>query len=149
MSLNDRIDWVTKKWLLDMFVESEGLDWHDPWLQSLDLEYHNVNPNRGLYLDLERKGLTKRVLTEADIDRASCEPPQNTRAYARSEVVRALSENRVRYIVDWDSVYLENEKHLNLRDPFKTYKDTVAEFVKEIRTASVNLPPRRMRRRLP
>jgi proteasome accessory factor A len=149
MLLKDRVDWVTKKWLLGMFAESEGLDWRDPWLQSLDLEYHNINPNRGLYLDLERKGLTKRVLTEADIGRASQKPPQDTRAYARSEIVRALSENRVRYIIDWDSVYLENEKHLNLGDPFDTYKDEVVAFVEEIRTASVSLPPRRMKRRLP
>ena len=35
-------DWVTKKWLLDAFAESEGLDWSRPddraWLQSQDLE---------------------------------------------------------------------------------------------------------------
>ncbi len=146
MLLKDRIDWVTKKWLLEMFVESEGVDWHDPWLQSLDLEYHNINPNRGLYLDLEQKGLTRRVLTESDIDLAGHEPPQDTRAFARSEVVRALSENRVRYIVDWDSVYLENEQHLNFGDPFSTYKEAVASFVEEIRDASVDPPPRRMRR---
>src|SRR5437899_3298108 len=34
------IDWITKKWLLEAFVESEGLTWDDPWLQSIDLEYH-------------------------------------------------------------------------------------------------------------
>ena len=33
------VDWITKKWLLETFVESEGLTWDDPWLQSIDLEY--------------------------------------------------------------------------------------------------------------
>src|SRR5438874_2033210 len=43
------VDWITKKWLLDAFVESEGLSWDDPWLQSIDLEYHNIDPRRGLF----------------------------------------------------------------------------------------------------
>ncbi|MDA0747950.1 MAG: proteasome accessory factor PafA2 family protein [bacterium] len=147
MAMTDRLDWVTKKWMLDMFVESEGVEWSDPWLQSLDLEYHNINPNRGFYYDLERKGLVKRVLDDERINRAIHEPPQDTRAFGRSEVVRALSENRVRYIVDWDSVYLENERHLSLRDPFQTYEEEVGAFVEEIKTASTS-PSRPIRRRL-
>ena len=146
MRLVDRADWVAKKWLLETFMASEGVEWGDPWLQSLDLEYHNINPNQGLYFDLERRGMMERVLTEADIDRASIEPPQDTRARARSAVVQALAENRVRYIVDWDSVYLENEHHLSLRDPFLAYEEETAAFVEEIR----NAPPftlRPMRRR--
>jgi proteasome accessory factor A len=43
------VDWITKKWLLEAFVESEGLSWDDPWLQSVDLEYHNIDPLRGLF----------------------------------------------------------------------------------------------------
>ncbi len=147
MSCVDRVDWVSKKWLLDMFVEEEGLDWNDPWLQSLDLEYHNIDPNRGLYFDLERRGVVRRVLEEERVDRASHEPPQDTRAKARSALVRVLAENRVRYIVDWDSVYLENEHHLSFRDPFLTYDEEVEAFSEEIRTASTGPPPRRRRSR--
>ena len=43
------VDWITKKWLLETFIESEGLSWDDPWLQSIDLEYHNIDPLRGLF----------------------------------------------------------------------------------------------------
>jgi len=146
MTLVDRVDWVAKKWLLETFMASERLGWGDPWLQSLDLEYHNINPNRGLYFDLERQGRMARVLTESDIDRASIEPPADTRAKARSAVVSALQESRARYIVDWDSVYLENERHLSLRDPFRTYDEEVDAFVREIRSASFP-PPRPLRRR--
>ncbi|SVC68792.1 uncharacterized protein METZ01_LOCUS321646, partial [marine metagenome] len=42
MALVDRIDWVTKKWLLETVIEAEGVEWNDPWIQSLDLEYHNL-----------------------------------------------------------------------------------------------------------
>ena len=140
MSCVDRVDWVTKKWLLDMFREEEGLSWSDPWMQSLDLEYHNINPDKSLFYDLERQGSTQRVVKDDHVDRASFEPPQDTRAKGRSRLVKVLSENRVRYIVDWDSVYLENEHHLSFRDPFETYDEEVDAFVDEIKNAS-NAPP--------
>ena len=47
------VDWISKKWLLEMFREKEGLTWQDPWLQSLDLEYHNIDPEAGLFFALE------------------------------------------------------------------------------------------------
>src|SRR5262249_56225740 len=46
------VDWMTKKWLLETFVESEALSWDDPWLQSIDLEYHNIDPRRGLFFSV-------------------------------------------------------------------------------------------------
>ena len=53
-----KLDWVTKQWLLETFMREERLAWEDPWLASLDLEYHNVNPDRGLFLGLEAEGKT-------------------------------------------------------------------------------------------
>ena len=47
------VDWISKKWLLSTFMEEEGLSWQDPWLQSLDLEYHNINPGKGLVFCVE------------------------------------------------------------------------------------------------
>ena len=140
MRLRDRLDWVAKKWLLDSFRESENLSWDDPWLQSLDLEYHNIDPNRGLYFDLEQQGSIQRVLTDEQVEKACGSPPQNTRAKARAALVKTLSENWVRYIVDWDSVYLENEHHLRIRDPFYTYDEEVNAFSEEIQTASNTMP---------
>ena len=40
----DRVDWVAKKFLLNALQEEEKLAWSDPWLQAIDLEYHNINP---------------------------------------------------------------------------------------------------------
>ena len=136
MQLKDRLDWVAKKWLLETFMKEESIGWDDPWLQSLDLEFHNIDPNRGLYHDLVQQGLIERVLTDEQVDWACSHPPQNTRAKARAELVKTLSENRVRYIVDWDSVYLENENHISFRDPFQTYEEETTTFVEEIRAAA-------------
>ena len=130
-SLMDRIDWVAKKWLLERFMKEEGLDWRDPWIQSLDLEYHNLNPNKGLYFDLRDRGLMKRVIGEKRVNRAIVTPPGDTRARARSAVMRALTEQKARYVIDWDSIYVEDEKYLNLDDPFSTYEMETEEFIRE------------------
>src|SRR5207302_1101809 len=41
MTTRDRVDWAAKKFLLNALQEEEKLSWNDPWLQSIDLEYHN------------------------------------------------------------------------------------------------------------
>ena len=138
MSLIDRIDWVAKKWLLESFMEAEGLDWHDSRIQSLDLEYHNLNPEKGLYFDLRRRGVMKRVVADARVNEAIVTPPQDTRARARSAVMRALTEQKARYVIDWDSVYVEDEKYLNLDDPFLTYEMETEEFIHECQKAPLS-----------
>ena len=83
LSLADTLDWVAKRTLLDGFRESEGLEWDDPMLASLDLEYHNVSPNDGLYLALEQNGDVRRVVTEAEIEDARRKAPTGSRAAIR------------------------------------------------------------------
>src|ERR1700704_775816 len=56
MLTRDRVDWAAKKFLLNALQEEEKLAWSDPWLQSIDLEYHNVEFESGLYYELVRQG---------------------------------------------------------------------------------------------
>lgn len=139
--LIDRIDWVTKKWLLESFMEDEGLDWHDTWIQSLDLKYHNLNPDKGLYFDLRRRGVVRKLLDDELAIQAIATPPQDTRARARSAVMRALSGQKARYVIDWDSIYVEDEKYLSMDDPFMTYDMESEAFIQDC-TALPKTPPR-------
>ncbi|MBX3118383.1 MAG: proteasome accessory factor PafA2 family protein [Fimbriimonadaceae bacterium] len=50
------VDWAAKKVMLEQIVESEGLTWRDHSLQAYDLEYHNVDPDEGLYFALREMG---------------------------------------------------------------------------------------------
>src|SRR6266851_2140809 len=80
MSQTDKIDWVAKKWMLQMFMEQEHLGWDDPWLQSLDLEYHNLDPRRGLHFALEQQGRSQHVVSADRVAFCMQNPPGNTRA---------------------------------------------------------------------
>ena len=102
MELRDRLDWVAKKWMLETFISEEGVSWDDPWLQSLDLEYHNIDSEAGLYYGLEAQGLMRRVVTDEQIEAAIHQPPPDTRAYFRGKSLdRFRSDVKS---VQWDSI---------------------------------------------
>jgi proteasome accessory factor A len=87
-----KLDWVTKLWLLETFAREERIGWDNPWLASLDLEYHNMSSDRGLFLELEAEGKAWRMTTEADIEQALSAGPQDTRGGLRGLCVRRFSD---------------------------------------------------------
>ena len=103
MRLTDRLDWVAKKWLLETFVESEGIEWDDPWLQSIDLEYHNINLEDGLFYGLQMQ----RVISDEQVHTAMHTPPLDTRAYFRGKSLNKF-EDAIR-TVQWDSITFDIE----------------------------------------
>lgn len=50
------IDYLAKLKLLEEVAASLGTGWDDPSLRSYDLEYHNIDPDAGLYTALEAMG---------------------------------------------------------------------------------------------
>ena len=136
--LVDRVDWVAKKWLLEYFMREEGLDWQDTWIQSLDLEYHNLNAERSLYFDLYGRGMVKRVVSDEQINQAITHPPADTRACARSRVMRSLTDQKTRYQIDWDSICVGDDKFLSLDDPFLTYGREAELFIRECRQVPID-----------
>jgi proteasome accessory factor A len=114
-----------------MFMEEEGLGWDDPWLKSLDLEYHNLDPARGLYYSLREQHGIEPVVSRARVEYATTNPPTTTRAQARGIAVRALrGRAKTRsYIINWDSVAVEDRDPLIMGNPFYSYTDEVAELL--------------------
>lgn len=98
----DRVDWVAKKELLTALQGDEGLSWSDPWLQAIDLEYHNLQPDAGLYYELARQGAMRRLVTEEEIKQAIFTPPPETRAYFRGRAVARF--NQQIKAIQWDEV---------------------------------------------
>ena len=110
--LFNRIDWAIKEKLFLEFMESENLDWGDPIIQSLDLEYHNLDPDRGLYRGLEQEKEILLLLSEKEISRAIEFPPQGTRAKIRGDFVSKAGE-KIKSI-HWTGIEFENGDLLDL-----------------------------------
>ena len=102
MELARHIDWIIKKQMIESFIERKGLDWQSPQVQMLDLQYHDLRPDKGLYYLLERQGKVERVVEDADISRAIHRPPEDTRAYFRGECLRRYGSEV--FGVNWDSI---------------------------------------------
>jgi len=123
MSMGDRIDWVAKRKIVEEYMASEGLDWDDDSLHSVDLEYHNIDPEKSLFHALQEMGQTKRIAEEIDMIDAMTEPPPDTRAKGRSELVKLVLKRKGPrfYVFDWNGVALDRHNYVEMPDPFDTY----------------------------
>jgi proteasome accessory factor A len=117
-ALIGKIDWITKQYLLESFVASEGITWRDTWLESLDLEYHQLNPAKSLLAGLPGTGLTEQGLPGLAKRDYFVQPPPNTRANLRSEAMRTILHKKLSYVIDWDLIYIGEGKQIHLDDPF-------------------------------
>jgi len=115
----DRVDWVMKKFLLTALQEEEKLVWSDPWLQSIDLEYHNINLDEGFYHELLRVGSMRQIVSEDEIKRAIFTPPNDTRAFFRGRSVAKFNDQIIS--IQWDEIVFENgalPRRVLLSQPF-------------------------------
>jgi proteasome accessory factor A len=139
-TLVGRVDWASKLWLLEAYREAEQADWHDPMLKSLDLEYHNLDPDKSLYTALLQEGRVPRLTADTLIALAMEQAPKNTRAYGRSELVKHLlatgvpiesaqvsSEERFSpaYVINWSIFQVRGRTPFPMPDPFNTYVNDI------------------------
>ena len=125
------VDWISKRWLLNLFRCSEKLTWQDPWLQSLDLEYHNLHPERGLFFTLKPAKRIAEWNASMQISEALQSPPEDTRAKGRGRAVSYFLKHPKRnYLINWDSISVEGEAPLSMPDPFDDYEEIVRQFLR-------------------
>jgi len=103
--LHRELDWVAKLTVLQRYRERDGLGWDHPKLRLIDLQYHDVCRDRGLYYKLERRGEIERIVTDAEVAFAVDHPPEDTRAYFRGECLRRFSEHIV--AASWDALIFD------------------------------------------
>lgn len=124
MELSREIDWVIKKALIESFMERKGLDWESAQVSMLDLQYHDLRPDKGLYHLLARQGRVERIVTDAEIDAAITEPPADTRAYFRGQCLKRYPAEV--FGVNWDSISFgigsEPIKRVLMGEPLKGSK---------------------------
>jgi proteasome accessory factor A len=111
------VDWVSKEFLFREFCRQEEIQWGHPWLEAQDLEYHQVDPDRSLGLSLAN---SDGFWSPAWSARARTEPPNDSRANARSRLMREIMGRETTYFLDWEAVEVPNQKRTRLLDPFQT-----------------------------
>jgi proteasome accessory factor A len=105
MSCAREIDWVTKLQILEGYRSRDGLDWDAHTLALVDLQFHDVRPDKGLYNKLAQKGRVDRLLDEDDVTRAMSSPPEDTRAYFRGRCLEKYAAQVA--AASWDSVIFD------------------------------------------
>lgn len=104
--LSDRLDWVAKRQLLNLYVESEGVSWDDPALFALDLEYHNIDPAEGLYYALVEQGRMLTLVSAEAVEQAVHQPPADTRAAIRGLCIQRFAEQIE--TLNWERIILRD-----------------------------------------
>jgi Pup amidohydrolase len=137
--LSGELDWVAKLALLEGYRDREGLGWDAHKLQLVDLQYHDVRAERGLYNRLVARGSMQTILDEADVSRATTNPPDDTRAYFRGRCLAKFGPEVA--AASWDSVIFdlpgrESLQRIPTLEPLRGTKAHVGELIDRCSTAA-------------
>jgi proteasome accessory factor A len=131
MSLGRQLDWVAKYQLIDSYRAKHDLPLGHAKVQMLDLAYHDVVRDRGLYHLLVRQGRVERLIADTDIEQAMVSPPPTTRAALRGRFITAAKANRRDYTVDWVHLKLNDQAQRTVlcKDPFRNDDERVDRLI--------------------
>jgi proteasome accessory factor A len=133
-TLAGQLDWAAKHRLLGAYRERHGLDWSDARLAAMDLQYHDLRPEKSLFrrLDMER------LVDDTAVARAVTEPPPDTRAYFRGKCLEKWSADIV--AANWDSLVFdvgtEPLRRVPMMEPLRGTADLVGTLIEECDTAA-------------
>ena len=127
MAAHRHVDWAIKKRLIDRYMARHGASLEDPRVGLLDLQYHDVRSDRGLYHLLARRGEVERLVPDEVVERAKLRPPQTTRARLRGDFIRRANLRGWDYQVDWAYVrtMAPESQVIMCEDPFVAYDERV------------------------
>ncbi|MGB9112258.1 MAG: depupylase/deamidase Dop [Acidimicrobiales bacterium] len=100
-TLSKTLDWVAKLELIDAYRARHDLALDDHRVHALDLQYHDLRPEKSLFRRLEMETITDLAAAEA----AVTDPPSSTRAFFRGECLKRYPEQIA--AANWDSVVFD------------------------------------------
>jgi proteasome accessory factor A len=131
LTLHRELDWVAKFRLLEGYRERGGLDRSDHRLRAIDLQYHDVRREKGLYHRLVRSGQVDRLVTDEEVQRAVLDPPEDTRAYFRGRCIGKFPDAIA--AASWDSLIVDTGadalQRIPMREPLKGTRTHVEELL--------------------
>ena len=133
-SAADTIDWVAKQRLLEGYRERHDLEWGDPRLAAIALQYHDLRPERCL---AERVGL-ERLVGDDEARRAMVDPPDSTRAFFRGRCLQRWPDAIV--AANWDSLVFDVGgdplRRVPMLEPGRGTREHVGTLISECETAA-------------
>ncbi|QCX27548.1 depupylase/deamidase Dop [Nocardioides jishulii] len=133
------LDWVAKLQLLEQYRERDCLDWSDAKLHLVDLQYHDIRPEKGLHHRLVSAGRMQRLVEESAVEAAVHSPPTDTRAYFRGRCLNQYADDIA--AASWDSVIFDLPGHDSLQriptlDPLRGTRRHVGDLLDACGTAT-------------
>ena len=132
--LDRELDWVIKHNLIDAYRTKHDLPLSHARVQLLDLQYHDVRRDQGLFYKLQDRDMVDRTLTDEQMHAAVETPPQTTRAKLRGEFIQRAKERKRDYTVDWVHLKLNDQAQRTVlcKDPFRFEDERVAKLIESL-----------------
>lgn len=136
MQLSRELDWVIKMELLNSYMKKKNCGWDDPRIPLMDLQYHDLRLDRGLYYALERGNYVETLVGQEEVVRAQERPPTDTRAYFRAMCLKKFSKEV--YAASWTSILFDvgntTIKRVPLMEPLKGNQSLVGNLIEQSST---------------
>jgi proteasome accessory factor A len=132
--IDTEIDYAIKSKLLSRYQNKHQLSYSDPRLAMIDLSYHDIDRNRGLFYLLEKRNQAIRVSSDEEVEIAKISPPQTTRAKLRGDFIAKAQEKRRDFTVDWVHLKLNDQTQRTVlcKDPFKSVDERVERLLESM-----------------
>src|SRR6267143_1238156 len=132
LQLERELDWVIKRQWIESYMTRNRLSWRDPKISLMDLQYHDIRPDRGIYYKLAGHDMVDRVTDDETIEQAKHTPPQTTRARLRGEFIRQANLKGKDYRVDWVYLKLNDPERETIlcKDPFQSHDERVERLIR-------------------
>ena len=125
------LDWMIKRKFMNSYKEKHQLNDMDSRLILLDISYHNIRKDRGLFYILEKSGMAKTLITNYDVNNAMENPPETTRAALRGRFIKVAQEKKRDFTVDWVNLKINDQQQSSIacKDPFKNTDERVDKLI--------------------
>ncbi|MBR5951443.1 MAG: proteasome accessory factor PafA2 family protein, partial [Actinomycetaceae bacterium] len=131
------VEWVAKYQLLQSLRERGGFAWDSERLLALDLQWHDMAPERSIIAKLDAAGKIKRLISRDEVRAAMTCAPHTSRAYLRGGLISAFPHNIV--AAGWNSIILDIPEYdgllrLPLPDPYSGTREEYGALLEEATT---------------
>ena len=129
--LDRELDWVIKHNLIEAYRSKHSLALSHPRVALIDLQYHDIRRDNGVFYRLQNRDMVERTLTDDEMFDAIDQPPQTTRAKLRGDFIRRAKEKKRDYTVDWVHLKLNDQAQRTVlcKDPFKSADERVEKLI--------------------